>query len=624
MKRLRFSFGPSRRGVVLTAFAAALFCLEAVAAEPQWVEVRSPNFSVVTDAGEKRGREVALRFEQMRAAFGTLIRREAVSIPVPLQIIAFRNSKGLRLVAPIWKGKQVDLAGLFQPGEDRNFIALDLSAESKWETVFHEYAHMLLNANYPQTQLWFDEGFAEYYSTIQIGSKEVQVGRATESSVYILQNTPWLRVGDLFSVGHNSKVYNESGDHRSVFYAQSWMVIHYLFDTKKLKEAVTYFDLVLNQGLPIDQAIRQAFGMEPKKLDDELRRFFGSNQWVLHTFKTPLNVETANTYQVRPLDPADVKGVLADMHLHSPDHFEQAVKEFEEVLALQPDHAAAHRGLGYAYLRKNDLDKADLHFRRAAELNADDSRVHYFAALLMSRQAFGPARQDEKFREMKAHLQKSLTLNPDFADAHNLMALVHMWQRESEAAIASFKRALELSPRSEHYALNLAGAYVSARRMDDAKALLRNLQRSTTPEIAQRAEEELERLEGYAAVRAVGTGSAAGSPQWSASVTSEDDSHSEVAPRLDGRPVQTLEGKLMAVECSETSASVTVVSDGKTFRLRVADRAKVILIGVDEFDCGWRDQDVLINYRSGGEADGDVATLEIRVPDPERIQLKRR
>jgi hypothetical protein len=35
------------------------------------MEIRSPHFSVVTDAGEKRGREVAMRFEQMR----TVLRR---------------------------------------------------------------------------------------------------------------------------------------------------------------------------------------------------------------------------------------------------------------------------------------------------------------------------------------------------------------------------------------------------------------------------------------------------------------------------------------------------------------------------------------------------------------------
>lgn len=49
-------------------FLLVPLCLvaSAFAGEPAWVEVRSPHFSVVTDAGEKRRREVALRFEQMR------------------------------------------------------------------------------------------------------------------------------------------------------------------------------------------------------------------------------------------------------------------------------------------------------------------------------------------------------------------------------------------------------------------------------------------------------------------------------------------------------------------------------------------------------------------------------
>src|SRR5580658_7032696 len=73
------------------------------AGEPQWVEVRSPNFSVVTDAGEKRGREAAMRFEQMRAVFGALMTKANVNLPVPLQIIAFRNNKEMRQFAPLFK-----------------------------------------------------------------------------------------------------------------------------------------------------------------------------------------------------------------------------------------------------------------------------------------------------------------------------------------------------------------------------------------------------------------------------------------------------------------------------------------------------------------------------------------
>jgi hypothetical protein len=37
------------------------------------MELGSPHFSVVSDGGEKRGREVAVRFEQMRSIFGALM-----------------------------------------------------------------------------------------------------------------------------------------------------------------------------------------------------------------------------------------------------------------------------------------------------------------------------------------------------------------------------------------------------------------------------------------------------------------------------------------------------------------------------------------------------------------------
>src|ERR1700674_660683 len=135
---------------------------------PQWVDVRSPHFSVITDGGDKRGREVAMRFEQMRAVFGAHMVKAKVNMAVPLQIVAFRNTKEFRQFAPLWHGKPTQLAGLFQSGEDRSFIMLDLSIENPWTVVFHEYAHQLLNGNTTQARdPWFEEGFAEYFSTIE-------------------------------------------------------------------------------------------------------------------------------------------------------------------------------------------------------------------------------------------------------------------------------------------------------------------------------------------------------------------------------------------------------------------------------------------------------------------------
>src|SRR5215469_12825406 len=158
----------------------------AYAEGPQWIEVRSPHFSVITDAGEKRGREAALRFEQMRAVFGTVMTKAKVTLPTPLQIVAFRNTKEMRQFAPLWQGKPTQVAGLFQGGTDRCFILLDMSAEDPWQVVFHEYAHQLLNGNTNLSfQPWFDEGFAEYFSTIKVNGKEADVGLPSEQNYQI-------------------------------------------------------------------------------------------------------------------------------------------------------------------------------------------------------------------------------------------------------------------------------------------------------------------------------------------------------------------------------------------------------------------------------------------------------
>src|SRR5258708_5625410 len=230
--------------------------LSAFAGEPQWVEVRSPDFSVVTDAGEKRGREVAMRFEQMRAVFGALMVKANVSIPIPLQIVAFRNTKELRQIAPLWHGKPIQLAGLFQGGEDRSFIMLDMSAENPWSVVFHEYAHQLMNGVLTaRVDPWFEEGFAEYFSSIEVDSKEARVGKVPEYEYLVLQQSGMMKISDLFRVRQNSPTYNESGSHRTVFYAESGIVVHYLYDNSLIPKLSQYFLLKLDKNVPLEQSI---------------------------------------------------------------------------------------------------------------------------------------------------------------------------------------------------------------------------------------------------------------------------------------------------------------------------------------------------------------------------------
>ncbi len=357
----------------------------AFAGEQQWVEVRSPNFSVITDAGEKRGRDVALHFEQMRSVFGKLMVKANVNLSVPLQIVAFRNSKELRQMAPIFNGKPTEMAGLFQGGDDRTFIMLDMSVDNPWTVVFHEYAHQLMNGNLSERiDPWFEEGFAEYFSSIEVDNKEARVGKIPEDTYRILQQNGMMRIVDLFRVQQYSKTYNESGDHRNTFYAESGLLVHYLYDKQLMLKVADYFDARLSQKQTVEQAIQKAFGMTPEEFDKLLRDYLQSGHFRYYPMPTPAGIVAAQ-FTATPVSLADAQAVLADIDAHSRDHHDRALAEFKEVLRTDPDNASALRGMGYAYLQQQDFEQAGEYFKRAAQRDTKDPRVHYYNALLMSR-----------------------------------------------------------------------------------------------------------------------------------------------------------------------------------------------------------------------------------------------
>src|SRR5947209_3187830 len=289
------------------------------ASDQTWTEVRTPHFVLMTDAGEKKGREVGLRFEQMRSVFGTLLQRAKINIPVPTQIIAFRNHSEIEKYSGLFKGKPVEVAGFFQAGDDRNFIAIDLSDPNPYEVVFHEYAHMLLNANYPRTQVWFDEGFAEYFSSTQITNKEVAVGGVHEGHAFLLNSSQWMPLTDLFRVTPGSRVYNENSDHRSLFYAESWVVVHYIFDRHKLPETAQYFDLVENQKLYPAEAISKAFGMDANALMKDVQSYYRSGHATLWHVPTPESLQP-DLFPIQKMAALDSQATLADLHAHSQDY----------------------------------------------------------------------------------------------------------------------------------------------------------------------------------------------------------------------------------------------------------------------------------------------------------------
>jgi len=584
------------------------------------VEVRSPNFSVVTDAGEKRGREVAMRFEQMRAVFGALMTRAKVNLPVPLQIVAFRNRKEMRQVAPLFNGKPTDVAGLSQENSDRSFIMLDMSVENPWTVVFHEYAHQFMNGNLPgEFDPWFQEGFAEYFSSIEVDNKEARVGKIPNDDYIILQQVGTMRISDLFRVQQNSATYNESGDHRTTFYAESGMLMHYIYDNQLLPKVAAYFDLREDKHVPVDEAIQQAFGMSPSQFDKALRSYISSGRYKYYPIPNPPGI-ASNNYTAVPLSASAGNAVLADIHLHSRDYQERAITEFQDILKSDPSSAAACRGLGYAYLQKQDFTQAADYFKRASQLDSKDPRVHYYSALLAARQGgFGSGTD---LPAMTRELETSISLDPSFADSCALLAFAQSTGGDPATALVTMRKAIAISPRNEHYFYNLANLYLANRQVDKAIAILQALHVIDDPQLESQVAATLAQVQQFRQMEQAG----AVDPGSRVIVVHKEDVANHAGPQNSNpappaspakvqaaRSTQFVRGTLTHVDCTtEPSVVLTVVSGSQTLELKVANKAHLILIGADKLSCSWTKQKVAVNYRENERGELSVISLEIQ------------
>jgi tetratricopeptide (TPR) repeat protein len=599
------------------------FCLVSeysFAADPQWVEIKSPNFSVITDAGDKRGREVALHFEQMRFVFGTLMTKAQVSESVPLQIVALRTSKEMRKMSPLFEGKPIEMAGLFQGSGDRNFIVLDMSVENPWSVVFHEYAHQLMKSNLSvRTDPWFDEGFAEYFSSIEVDNKEARVGRIPEDTYRVLEESGLMKVADLFRVQQDSKTYNETGDHRNVFYEESSLLVHYLYDNRLVAKVAEYFHARFDQHKTIEQAAAQAFGMTPQQLDTVLHDYLTGGRYKYFPIATPSGI-AASQFTETPVSVADAQAVLADVDAHSIDHVDRALAEFKDVLKMDPSNVEALRGMGYIYLQRKDDAHAGEYFARAAASDRKDAGVHYYNALLMTR-AVSPM-DGAHADEVKRELETAIALEPTFGDAFSLLGWVESASGEPEKGLITMKKAMELSPRNEIYQINLANIYMANRKVDEAISLLQALTGSANPEVTSRAATALAQAEQFKEqTKAFGSLVENGSTKGivftrevnTSPGTVDGEIHIEAMPSPS--TVHFITGKVAEVDCSEApQALLRVVSGERSLRLRIGDTKQLVLVGVGQFSCDWKNKKVALNYQEQklGKDDGDVVSLEIQ------------
>jgi tetratricopeptide (TPR) repeat protein len=437
-----------------------------------WFEVRSPHFIVVSNAGEKRAIHAAQDFEQIRSVFRQSIPMVS-KLPSPtIIVLALKNEDSMRVLLPdFWAKGHVHPAGYFLTGMDQYYAAVNLEAggTNPLETTYHEYYHSLTMPYFPNLPLWVAEGLADFYGNTQIIGSDAQIGMPDVDLIDQLKSGQFIPLDRLFTVDRNSPYYNEQNK-TTIFYAESWALVHYLMVGEKAAHRQMFVDYLaaLGNGASQDEAGAKAFG-NLRKLQDSLISYIHNNAFYYMRSKVDSKVSDAD-FKVRRISEAEANAVQGGF-LAISGRTKEAKPLLEQALQEDPKLGLAYQNLGVVEFMDGQKDQAVDSLSKAIELDPKSGLPRYLRASLAFRS--GAVMSDNA--EIEEDLRVAIASMPDFAPAYSMLAMRLAASPENkDEALQMANRAVALEPGSSFAHLTIAQVLVRMDKFDDAqKAALR-------------------------------------------------------------------------------------------------------------------------------------------------------
>jgi tetratricopeptide (TPR) repeat protein len=444
------------------------FCVRANAASTiTWLQVTTPHFTVISDAGEKQARHIAGQFERMHAVFQKLLPGAKSAPDSPIIVLAVKNRRDFQTLVPasyLSKGS-LDLAGLFLESNYRNYILvrLDTEGEHPYSTVYHEYTHYI--TRHLDLPIWLNEGIAEFYQNTDIDTHQIRFGQPDANDIQLLRSQSLLPLPTLFDVDHNSPYYHEE-QKGTMFYAEAWALTYmlYLNDFNNETKLIPNYIRALSSGQTSQAAAVTAFG-DLKKLQGGLSNLIGQSGFHLFTLAMDIPNDEAS-YKVTPMAATDADAYRAAI-LVSNDRMDDAQKLIDSVLAVDPKNALAYESEGLLHLRDHDLDAARKSYTEAAALHSTSFLTWYYASVLTLRSG------EHDDPSIETNLQQSLKLNPDFAPANNALSDYYTsGHKNLDQALTLSILAVMEEPDNIEYRINNASLHMQRNEIPSAIAVL--------------------------------------------------------------------------------------------------------------------------------------------------------
>ncbi len=322
-----------------------------------------------------------------------------------------------------------------------------------WHELGHVFAIQLSKNHVPR---WFTEGLSEY-ETI---ARRPEWARELDPELYqaITQN----KLPGAVDMNRAFTHANDASDVTTAYYAASQMLI-WTVERFGMKGVVKALEL-WGQGKRTQDVIKTAFGVTPEEYDKGYREWQLArlarykNQYVF-TLKPHDLDDAKKAVKDKPNDP-DAHVQLA-MSLIGARKLEDAKKELDAALSLDPKHGDAHFVSAKLALGKKDAATAEKHLDTMRSNGKDGYVVHSLLADI--------AESKEDKTKMRYHLEAAYRLDPSQSEPlKGLYDLAHEAKKEGDE-LDLLRKLAQLEQHDKKIWRTLLEKLVASKSWDEAR-----------------------------------------------------------------------------------------------------------------------------------------------------------
>jgi len=254
-------------------------------AADKWLEVRTDNFTVVSNAGEGRLRQTATEFEQVRAAYAMFWANLSLVPGKPVVVLALKDEGTLKRWAPEYfeDRRSVHVVSVSIEGADRAYLLLRTDSRPDDPEVtpnynlYRSYLMLLLSGAFERPlPLWLSNGFSEVLGNTSVHEGKILMGRLVPWHFRPFVNNPRIPLAEIFRADRDSSLVTHELRRQS-FDAHCYVLVHYLlFGERGARSGqLTHFQELWEAGRSHEEALAEAFG-DVETIEEALSDYAGS------------------------------------------------------------------------------------------------------------------------------------------------------------------------------------------------------------------------------------------------------------------------------------------------------------------------------------------------------------